>query len=71
MFVLAIVFAFVFIPSSSSVTCDFKNELVSMNWNVKNNKIQIHFEHNNLTENRWTSIAFGDGPGMVSCTQFY
>ena len=56
------------IPSAYSSTCDAKNEETSMNWHVENNKLEIHFEHNNLTENRWTSITFGNGPGMVSFT---
>ncbi|KAF1756897.1 hypothetical protein GCK72_013351 [Caenorhabditis remanei] len=52
------------IPSAYSSTCDVKNEETTMNWHVENNQLEIHFEHNNLTENRWTSIAFGNGPGM-------
>ncbi|CAI2350601.1 unnamed protein product [Caenorhabditis sp. 36 PRJEB53466] len=47
-----------------ATTCSFRNELASLSWKVRDNELEIHFEHNNLTESRWTSIAFGDGPGM-------
>uniref|UniRef100_A0A1I7TQU3 DOMON domain-containing protein n=1 Tax=Caenorhabditis tropicalis TaxID=1561998 RepID=A0A1I7TQU3_9PELO len=62
---LPLLLIFFIVGFSDSATCDFKNDLTSMNWNVSGNELEIHFEHNNLTENRWTSIAFGNGPGMV------
>ncbi|EGT34192.1 hypothetical protein CAEBREN_17002 [Caenorhabditis brenneri] len=66
MFLLRFFVLIIFLISNSAASkCDFKNELTLMRWNVSSeNLLEIHFEHNNLTENRWTSIAFGNGPGM-------
>ncbi|ULT94026.1 hypothetical protein L3Y34_003482 [Caenorhabditis briggsae] len=64
---ISLLFLFLsFVPFSYSATCDFENEVASMSWMVKGDVLQINFEHKNLTENRWASIAFGNGPGMIN-----
>uniref|UniRef100_A0A8R1EMH9 DOMON domain-containing protein n=1 Tax=Caenorhabditis japonica TaxID=281687 RepID=A0A8R1EMH9_CAEJA len=65
-FAISIVLCTLFQEVDSKV-CSFENELIATSWNVKNGEtkiLEIRFEHKNFTENRWTSLAFGNGPGM-------